>query len=100
MLERMTQMQRAGDVRWWYHDAERLSRTVRCEPTAAFPTLIDAPLDFLRGVELVHQFRHRETWSISIAGHADRPQRGGVLQIVRFQCKAAVAVGFEPRPAG
>ncbi len=55
VLERVPHVQRPGHVRRRDHDAVGRTRTAGREPAVRFPTLVDAPLDVLWRVGLVHQ---------------------------------------------
>ena len=54
VLESVTHVQAAGDVRRWNHDAVRLARPRRLEVAPLLPGLVPGLLDFLWIVGLVH----------------------------------------------
>ena len=69
VLERMPHVQRAGHVRRRNDDAvprtrpgARCGGAARLEPAGALPALVETPLDVLRRVNLVHEFRVRGRW--------------------------------------
>jgi hypothetical protein len=55
VLERVTHVQRAGDVRRRQHDAIACAITLRRECPGSFPTFVDAGFDLARSVCLVHE---------------------------------------------